>query len=131
MSRVLLDTHVWVWLFNGDRPIPPKAAASLENSDTVLISAISAYEIARKIKLGKWPEMSAERLEILFAHSKEARMEIIAPDVADMRRAGFLDWRHRDPWDRLIAAAALEQEAVLVSADPAFDAVPGLERLWS
>ena len=44
-------------------------------------------------------------------------------------RLGLLDWEHRDPWDRLLAAQARLQDCTLVSADAVFD-VLGLARLW-
>jgi PIN domain nuclease of toxin-antitoxin system len=40
-----------------------------------------------------------------------------------------LPWRHRDPFDRLLAAQAIEEEINIVSRDPAFDAY-GIKRIW-
>jgi PIN domain nuclease of toxin-antitoxin system len=40
-----------------------------------------------------------------------------------------LPQHHKDPFDRLIAATALVEGLILVSADPAFD-VYGVTRLW-
>jgi PIN domain nuclease of toxin-antitoxin system len=39
-------------------------------------------------------------------------------------------WGHRDPFDRMLAAQALAEEAVLVSADRVFDDLPQVRRLW-
>jgi len=47
MNLVLLDTHVWVWLLNGDRKLNPKALKAIEQSladEAVLLSAISPWE---------------------------------------------------------------------------------------
>ena len=44
-------------------------------------------------------------------------------------RASLLDWPHRDPFDRLIAATAEAMDARLVSRDPAFDGLP-VRRVW-
>jgi len=55
----------------------------------------------------------------------------LAPLTTEIaRRASLLDWSHRDPFDRMIAATALELQAPLVSMDRVFDGVTGLERLW-
>jgi len=55
----------------------------------------------------------------------------IQPLTAEIaRQASLLAWDHRDPFDRMIAASALELDAPLVSRDPVFDSVAGLERLW-
>jgi len=40
-----------------------------------------------------------------------------------------LPFHHRDPFDRLIAAQALEEKLPIVSADPAFDKYE-VKRLW-
>jgi PIN domain nuclease of toxin-antitoxin system len=40
-----------------------------------------------------------------------------------------LPWRHRDPFDRLLAAQALEEKLPIVSRDAVFDAY-GVKRVW-
>ncbi|MDB5664571.1 MAG: domain nuclease [Cypionkella sp.] len=45
-------------------------------------------------------------------------------------RAGLLDWDHRDPFDRILAATALAGGMDFISADTAFDTIPGLRRIW-
>lgn len=55
----------------------------------------------------------------------------LAPTTADIAiQAGLLNWSHRDPFDRLIAATALVMGMDLISADTAFDSLPGLRRVW-
>lgn len=44
--------------------------------------------------------------------------------------AGGLDWVHRDPFDRMLAAVAMVEGWTLVTRDPAFDSLPGLRTLW-
>ena len=41
-----------------------------------------------------------------------------------------MDWAHRDPFDRLIAATALSEGGMLASKDAAFDELEGLNRIW-
>jgi PIN domain nuclease of toxin-antitoxin system len=93
----------------------------------VLVSAISFFEIAQKARIGKWPEMAAflDRLPELL----EAQRGIAASlEAADCLTAGTMEWPHRDPFDRLLAASALRRGIPIVSADPVFDAV--LTRVW-
>ena len=45
--------------------------------------------------------------------------------------AGKIDWDHRDPFDRLLAAQSLLEQAVLVTLDPAFQSCPDLQCLWA
>ena len=54
----------------------------------------------------------------------------VSADYRIMHRAGLLDWAHKDPFDRIIAAAALERDLTLVTKDAAFAGVRGLRTLW-
>ena len=45
-------------------------------------------------------------------------------------RAGGLNWAHRDPFDRMLAAQALYEHATLVTRDGAFGELAGLDTLW-
>ena len=57
MTAVLLDTHTWAWSLAGDDRLSKPALAAIEAVDTVLVSPITFFEIAQKVRLGKWPEM--------------------------------------------------------------------------
>ena len=57
MTAVLLDTHAWAWSLAGDDRLSKPALAAIEAADTVLVSPITFFEIAQKVRLGKWPEM--------------------------------------------------------------------------
>ena len=57
MSSVLLDTHAWAWSLAGDRRLSAGAVAAIEGAESVFVSPISFFEIAQKVRLGKWPEM--------------------------------------------------------------------------
>ena len=130
MSDALLDTHVWFWLLTGNDRLPARTFQFMQEAETLSLCPISIYEVALKARTGKWDGMTREKLHGLMHESRKNGIELRAQDGETMMVAGFLDWTHRDPWDRLIAATALKQEAILVSADTAFDAVPGLERFW-
>jgi PIN domain nuclease of toxin-antitoxin system len=132
VASYLLDTHVWAWsllrVF-----LPPKIAGILTSADTISISAISFYEIRQKVRIGKWPEMAphAEQLTNILS-SQGANAVAITPEISDL--AGALDWEHRDPFDRLIAATAIDRKLALISADEIFDQLSGRAdwpgRIW-
>lgn len=127
LTALLIDTHVWAWSLTGSRRISERARTAIGQAQTVLVSAISFYEIARKVRLGKWPEMVAyvDRLpEFLDAQ----RAAVASLEAADSLMAGAMEWPHRDPFDRFLAASALRRGIPLVSADPVFDGV--LSRIW-
>lgn len=104
--------------------------AAVLNADVVYVSPISVYEVTRKVRLGKWPDM-APHVDALVAETET----LTAPFTrAIAARAGMLNWPHRDPFDRLIAASSIELGCPLISKDDEFDALseaagwPG--RIW-
>lgn len=50
--------------------------------------------------------------------------------TAHALHAGSMPWEHRDPFDRLLAAQAIVENVVLVTADGAFADLPGLRTAW-
>ena len=129
MTGVLLDTHAFVWSFTRPARIAARAADLVARSDVVWVSTVCLYEIAQKVRLGKWPEAASdhENMEALHLARGGARAPLEGR-IATI--AGLLDWPHRDPFDRMIAATALVLDLVLISADTAFDSLPDLRRVW-
>ena len=127
MSAVLLDTHAWAWTLTDFDRLSVTARASIEQAQSVLVSPISFFEVAQKVRLGKWPEM-APLIHRLPAILDEQGGRVAALDPIICTTAGMLDWPHRDPFDRLIAATAMRYNLPLVSIDGIFDGLVG--RLW-
>lgn len=122
MKHLLLDTHTWAWSMTGDVRLSAAAITAMEQAETVSISAISLFEIGQKVRLGKWPEMAPflDRL-ISLAEEQGGRMVEVSPEASLL--AATMEWDHRDPFDRIIAATAITRGLVLVSTDAAFDAL--------
>ncbi|MGH9610928.1 MAG: type II toxin-antitoxin system VapC family toxin [Bryobacteraceae bacterium] len=127
--RVLLDTHALLWASISPASLSRNASSIIADGvNTILVSAASAWEIATKIRLGKLP--GAEALERRFLEVMEiSGYTILSIDVADALRAGRLMGKHRDPFDRMIAAQALSEDIPVISADPKLDSF-GIRRLW-
>ena len=127
LTAVLLDTHVWAWTLIDEPHLSPRTRQALASADDVIVSAISFFEIAQKVRIGKWPEMAAHVGRLLpLAESQQAHVISLEPE--DCLTAGAMEWPHRDPFDRFLAASALRRRVPIVSADPVFDAV--LTRIW-
>lgn len=126
----LLDTHAWVWSLGATRNLSSGAREAVLSGQSLAISAVSLYEVAGKARLGKWPEAAALGPDLIGTATRQGVGVLpVQPEVA--LRAGLLDWPHRDPFDRLIAATAQVMGLPLVSKDAAFDSVPGgLTRVW-
>lgn len=127
MTSVLLDTHAWAWSLAGDERLSSRALAAIQDADTVFVSPITFFEIAQKVRLGKWPEMAAfiDWLPSLLQLQGGVAAAFGPQTCLD---AGMIDWAHRDPFDRLLAATARLDNHVLVSADAAFDGI--VTRVW-
>lgn len=130
MSGLILDTHVWVWTLFDARRVSPRAAEAIDRADAIFLSAVSPYEIAQKVRLEKWPELAPFVPQLPELMDKQGvRPAVVTPEIALL--AGSLDWPHRDPFDRMIAATALRMGLPLVTADSVFATLPaGLGLLW-
>ena len=95
----------------------------------VSLSPISFFEIGQKVRVGKWPELEPFVDELPASWEEQGgRVAALTPQI--WLKGAILEWAHRDPFDRLLAASALELRVPLVSADAVFDLLPDLERLW-
>lgn len=126
---ILLDSHTLVWFLTDNPKLSSRARAAIVADDAVVyVSAASAWEIATKVRVGKWGEANsiAEDLEGVLA---DRDFSPLAVTVAHGRLAGFLPGPHRDPFDRMLAAQAIIEKMPLVTADPAFHNFD-VEILW-
>jgi PIN domain nuclease of toxin-antitoxin system len=127
--KLLLDTHAFLWFLLDDPRLSALALGLITDpANPKLISPASYWEIAIKIRLGKYALPIAFEP---FMTDQIARnhFTIVPVAVAHAAVLTTLPLHHRDPFDRLIAATALVEGLTLVSADPAFDAY-GVTRLW-
>jgi PIN domain nuclease of toxin-antitoxin system len=125
---LLLDTHAFFWSVRRGTSVPRAVAQALNNAPRRLVSDVSAFEVALKVRLGKFPEAAALRDQ--WKQALAALPALPLPVTTDHALlAGSLDWEHRDPFDRLLAAQAVTENLTLVTTDKAFASVPGLSIL--
>jgi PIN domain nuclease of toxin-antitoxin system len=115
--RLLVDTHVWLWLQVAPGRIDAATLALLADpSHDVMLSAASAWELAIKHALGRLvlPAPPAE-----YVPSRMSRSGISALPVlhAHALRVAELPVHHRDPFDRLLVAQAQYEGLTLVTSD--------------
>jgi PIN domain nuclease of toxin-antitoxin system len=117
---IVLDTHIWYWWINGDEArLSSAQAREIESAPRIGVAAVSCYELAYAVKRGRivLPMTVEEWFEKGLAGS---RIELLALTPAIALRASGLQDRHRDPFDRMIIATALEWDGQLASADGQF-----------
>jgi PIN domain nuclease of toxin-antitoxin system len=112
--RVLLDTHILLWTLTDDPRLSSKARRLIENAAEIYVSAATFWEMAIKVGLGKLrvdlDEVRGYCLESGFVELPITSEHAIA--VKD------LEQYHKDPFDRLIVAAAISEPMRLITADP-------------
>jgi len=123
----LLDTHVIIWL-RGRESLHSKVPAHVRDAllaedATAFASATSAFEVTTKYRLGKLDE-ARELAEDWEGQRRRSKMHALNVSTEHAVLAGRLDWAHRDPFDRLLAAQAITEGMTFVTGDRAFAAPP-------
>ena len=127
--KILLDTHALVWWWTDDARLPaPARAAIAMPGNIVLVSSVTAWEIATKHRIGKWPDV-ATIVNGFDAHLRRSRFAGLPISIGHAHLAGSLDGRHRDPFDRMLIAQSLQEDVPLVSGDAVF-ASYGATVIW-
>jgi len=127
--RILLDTHTFLWWLDGDSRLRTKPRRVIaDETNVILVSAASAWEIATKERLGKLPG-AAEVAADVAGCITDQQFESLDISVLHAQRAGRLPGPHRDPFDRMLAAQAQMEGLPIVSNDDVFDRY-GVVRIW-
>lgn len=127
--RLLLDTYTLLWCFNDSRSLSPRARKLIEDgSNEILVSAVSGWEIATKVRLGKLPT-GEELVDQLDRYLAQLGCETLPISLDHAVRAGRLPGEHRDPFDRMLIAQAQMENLSLISNDRIFDEYH-VPRVW-
>ncbi|HSM91504.1 MAG TPA: type II toxin-antitoxin system VapC family toxin [Anaeromyxobacteraceae bacterium] len=127
--RLLLDTHAFLWWVADDAALSRAARKAISDpSNECLVSAASAWEMAIKVSIGKL-SLGSDVRRFLPEQLAANGFEALPVSVAHATRVAALPFHHRDPFDRLLAAQALEERVPIVSADAIFRRY-GVRRIW-
>jgi PIN domain nuclease of toxin-antitoxin system len=128
--RLLLDTHTILWALTDDPRLSNTARTEYSFCGQLYFSMVSLWEIGIKLGLKRddfqlannWWQVIPETL----TRSGVARIDI---EPIHCQRVASLQLHHRDPFDRLLIAQALELNAGILSKDSKMDAY-GVSRVW-
>lgn len=129
--KYLIDTHILIWHYGRNERLAPHLRSLLESEDNqIFVSAISLWEIAIKMSLGKL-NIHTSFTEFL-ADILDKDFEILPLEIEHIIRSSLLPFHHRDPFDRMLVAQSLASKLPFVSQDailaPYF-AGTGIERI--
>jgi len=127
--RLLLDTHAFLWWVLDDARLSPTARTAVARRENeVFVSAASAWEIAVKTALGRLrlPQPPGRWMP---KHLDATGFQPLPVRLEHALRVYDLPDHHRDPFDRMLIAQALEDRLTLVTADPRFGKYP-VKTIW-
>jgi len=126
--RVLVDTHAFIWGFLDDPRLSLAARRAITDAADRYVSIASCWEIAIKVSRGKLT-FAKPVVQVLPEQLALGGFQLLPIDLNDVARVATMPFHHRDPFDRLLAAQALDEDLTIVSIDPIFQKY-GVKRVW-
>ena len=112
--RLLLDTHALLWSLNGDKRLGPTARSLLaDRANDIIVSMASLWEIALKTQAGK---LSAD-IQGISDTLRRNGVTLLEVSVVHLVTLTALPRHHKDPFDHLLIAQAIAENATLMSED--------------
>lgn len=120
--RYLLDTHTFLWFIGGDERLPASVRALIADIENeIFLSIASLWEIAIKVSLKKL-KLGAPFAELFPSQLIKNEITVLPIDFEALNLVSDLPFHHRDPFDRLMIAQALNQNMPIISRDKLFSA---------
>lgn len=120
--RLLLDTHVWLWMVSDADQLGDEARTALTHPDNDLYLSVAAvWEIGIKHAAGKLRYPGSPSVQVPL-HMQRSGVSLLAVGVEHALAAAALPKHHRDPFDRMMIAQAQAEEMTLATADARFGA---------
>jgi PIN domain nuclease of toxin-antitoxin system len=116
----LLDTHVLLWWLFDDPQLDTNCRKIVRDPNhQIIVSSVSAWEIATKYRIGKLPE-AKQIVEEYSQILQQAKFIELGINSAHALRAGSLPISHRDPFDRMLMAQSELENLPIITYDRAF-----------
>jgi PIN domain nuclease of toxin-antitoxin system len=130
--KYILDTHVILWYLSENSNLSTKAREIIDARNGLYFSIISLWEVSIKVNIGKL--QISRPIEALPIELQYMNIQILPIAIRDIEIYTSLPLpnspiKHRDPFDRILIAQAINYSFNLVSKDTAFDSYPIL-RIW-
>ena len=128
--NVLFDTQAFLWWCVGFPKMSQIALGALDKADQAFLSPVTLWEIALK-KSGKGFDfpLPHDWETALTNHAERHQVSWLPISPKHCRMIQDLPFHHRDPFDRMIIAQALEEDFVVLTSDGRFKEY-GVEVIW-
>ncbi len=117
--KYLLDTHIWLWMVDDPRRISEHILPIVSNAENYpfSLSAISVWEVAKKVSLGKL-QMSVPIRDWVMKATRSLFIDLVPLSIDVSLESTMLPGAfHRDPADQMIVATARYLDLVLLTVD--------------
>lgn len=127
--NVLLDSHSLIWALLKDPRLSPRARHAFSpGGDRLHLSIVSLWELSIKITIGKLRTIGSS-ITYFRDECREHGIEILPLKFDHIVRLESLPLHHRDPFDRLLIAQAIEEDLTLLTADEGLRRYP-VKTIW-
>lgn len=122
--KLLLDTHIFIWWANEPERLSQAVLSALKDeSNTLLLSVASAWEMQVKLQLSKL-KLNLQLQELIQSQQEANGLQLLTIELKHILALSILPSHHKDPFDRLLIAQAIVEDTTLVSADSKLSAYP-------
>jgi len=127
--NLLLDTHTFIWWACEPEKFSKKVLRACENkTNDLILSVASVWEMQIKLQLGKL-ELGHPLKDLISKQQDTNNLQILSISLSHVLALENLPAHHRDPFDRLLIAQAIEENLRLVSKDRVFSHY-SVESFW-
>jgi PIN domain nuclease of toxin-antitoxin system len=129
--RALTDTNALLWIACSPGRLTGRAKRAIADSDEVWFSIVNIWEIALKLSKGGFHDIDVvtDWSRMLVPRLLDEGFRLLPIQVEHCRRIQTLPFHHKDPFDRMLIAQALEEKLEVIGCDEQFDAY-GVRRVW-
>jgi PIN domain nuclease of toxin-antitoxin system len=126
--KAILDTHTFLWGISGDRRMSQKARDVFVGPSDLVLSIASIWEILINVQLRKL-SLPGPSGPYVIRKMADNRIETLPIELNHLLAFEGLALHHRDPFDRMVIAQAVEENLPIVTADPFFSRYP-VKVIW-
>ena len=115
--KYLLDTHVFLWLDTEPERLSARVTAiCADTENTLYMSLVSVWELQIKSQLGKL-RLPTLLPNMITSQLSANQLRLLPVELAHIFGLSDLPPHHKDPFDRLLIAQAISEDAILISDD--------------